>query len=552
MKLHISSILLSAACLTLATGCIQDFEPQGENATAGQVADAPGYYKSAVDALTSTLSGTFVTGNSKTAYDFGYTSMYLQRDLLGNDIFSPRVNQWGVWYQNFRGLTARFAYCAYPWTVYYKWIRNCNNLLTLIGETPSSEQRTGYGQAHAMRALFYMEMAQMYAPKPYAVDKDALTVPIVTEKRVGANNPRVTNEAIWDFIINDLNIAEEMLDGYTRPDVYTVDKSVVYGLKARAYLVMSDWENAEKYAKLAQNGYSMMSSSQYTDRNDGFNKPNSSWMLATKFEQNSENIQANDGDICWASWMCLEANGSGNGNASCFGQPFVIDRHLYSTIPTSDIRRNVFIDFDIDNYSTKEEKIEALKAYSDYPEWIYESGQYITASPGVGGLSVKFRLTGGNDGHNNQRVGFSVAVPMMRVEEMLLIEAEAAGMQSESRGRQLLTNFALQRDPNYVYGTHNEAYGNPSTSQFQNEIWWQRRVEFWGEGMATFDVKRLQKGIIRNYPGTNHVKNYRWNTETVPQWMIYVIPNTETNDNEAIVNNPDPVKPSAESPEHIW
>lgn len=44
----------------------------------------------------------------------------------------------------------------------------------------------------------------------------------------------------------------------------------------------------------------------------------------------------------------------------------------------------------------------------------------------------------------------------------------------------------------------------------------------------------------------------RWNTETVPQWMIYVIPNTETNDNEAIVNNPDPVKPSSESPEHIW
>ena len=296
----------------------------------------------------------------------------------------------------------------------------------------------------------------------------------------------------------------------------------------------------------------MMTSSQYTDRNDGFNKPNSAWMFATKFEQNSDNVQLNEGDICWASWMCLETNGSGNGNASCYGQPFVIDRHLYSTIPATDIRRSVFIDFAIDELPGKEAQVEALKAYSDYPEWIYQTGQNISSNKAVGGLSVKFRVTGGNEGRNNQRVGFCVAVPIMRVEEMLLIEAEAAGMQSEARGQQLLTAFAQKRDPNYVYGTHNEAYGNTSTSQFQNEVWWQRRVEFWGEGMATFDVKRLQKGIIRNYPGTNHVLNYRWNTDGVPQWMIYVIPNIETNDNEAIVNNPDPVKPSADSPEHIW
>lgn len=548
----ISALFVSAVCLTFTTGCIQDFEPQGGSVTAGQVAAAPGYYKSAVEALTSTLSGTFITGNTKTAYDFGYTSLYLQRDLLGNDIFSPRVNQWGPWYQNFRGLTARFAYCSYPWNAYYKWIRNCNNLLTIIGENPTAEQRTGFGQAHAMRALFYMEMAQMYAPITYGADKTALTVPIVTEKPTEANNPRVTNEEIWDFIINDLNIAEEMLDGYTRTDVYTVDKSVVYGLKARAYLVMCDWANAEKYAKLAQNGYTMMTSSQYTDRNDGFNKPNSAWMFATKFEQNSDNVQLNEGDICWASWMCLETNGSGNGNASCFGQPFVIDRHLYSTIPATDIRRGVFIDFAIDELPGKEAQVEALKAYSDYPEWIYQTGQNISSNKAVGGLSVKFRVTGGNEGHNNQRVGYCVAVPIMRVEEMLLIEAEAAGMQSEGRGQQLLTAFAQKRDPNYVYGTHNEAYGNTSTSQFQNEVWWQRRVEFWGEGMATFDVKRLQKGIIRSYPRTNHVMNYRWNTDGVPQWMIFVIPNVETNDNEAIINNPDPVKPSADSPEYIW
>ena len=52
----------------------------------------------------------------------------------------------------------------------------------------------------------------------------------------------------------------------------------------------------------------------------------------------------------------------------------------------------------------------------------------------VGGLPLKFRTIGGEEGRNNQYIGFVVAVPMMRVEEMYLIEAEAAGMQNESNG----------------------------------------------------------------------------------------------------------------------
>ena len=39
---------------------------------------------------------------------------------------------------------------------------------------------------------------------------------------------------------------------------------------------------------------------------------------------------------------------------------------------------------------------------------------------------------------------------MMRVEEMYLIEAEAAGMQDESRGIALLTTFAKSRDTSYT------------------------------------------------------------------------------------------------------
>ena len=132
---------------------------------------------------------------------------------------------------------------------------------------------------------------------------------------------------------------------------------------------------------------------------------------------------------------------------------------------------------------------------------------------------------------------------MMRVEEMVLIEAEAVGRESEAEGKALLEAFAKTRDANYVFGQHNEAYGNKSTSAFINEIWWQRRIEFWGEGLATYDIKRLQKGIIRNYEGSNHAPNFHYYSETTPAWMNFVIVQTETNYNLSCTNNPEPQKP---------
>ena len=322
---------------------------------------------------------------------------------------------------------------------------------------------------------------------------------------------------------------------------------------------MGDWPNAEKYAKLAQEGYTMLTSEQYIDRNTGFNSAdNSSWMFAGKFKADDPCILLNDADSSWGSLVSLEiTDKSACGYAANYGYPLAIDYHLYSTIPATDIRKKCFIDFAIaDTYeegAPTAATVEFASDYSDYPETLAktntgsnETGYFI------GGASLKFRVAGGEEGHNNQYIGFLQDVPYMRVEEMMLIEAEAAGMQDEARGKELLTAFATQRDPDYVYGTHNEAYGNSSTSQFQNEVWWQRRVELWGEGHATYDIKRLNKGIIRNYEGTNHIADYRWNTTTPPQWMTLCFVGTEVNYNLGLVNNPTPIKPSSDSPVFVW
>ena len=538
------------------TGCIEEIDPQSSTVTVDQAGNAPGAYNNFVDAITSDLSGQFNYWPAQLfPFDFGYSSFFLVRDVMGNDMtLSNTGSYYFTWYSCGTALGPQYAICQFPWTDYYGWINNCNTVIKMAGSNPSDLHKSGAGIAYAMRAMFYMDMARMFAQETYAMNKEAVTVPIVDEdeSRDLTHNPRATNEDMWNFIIADLDKAEEYIDGYQRENKYTPDLSVVYGLKARAYQTMEDWANAEKYAKLAQEGYNMLDEAQYTDRMEGFNTPNDSWMFAVRFRETDPCVTENDGDSSWPSIMCLEISPEvGMGYASNYGYQMVIDRHLYETIPATDFRKKVFVDFNIDDMESEEDMLDALSAYSDHPEWLLESATG-NETQTVGGFSLKFRAGGGEEGRLVKYKGLTVSVPLMRVEEMKLIEAEAAGMQDVERGRKLLEAFAKTRDPQYVYGTHKDAYGNLSTSEFQNEVWWQRRVELWGEGFATFDIKRLNKGIIRSYARTNHPEGYRWNTQTPPQWMNLCIIATESDNNYSIENNPTPMAPESESPEFVW
>ena len=553
MKKIISSFLIATAGVLSLTGCIEEATPQSSVVSGEQAANAPGSFDNFVGNLTDNLAGKFIYGTTSDVYpyDYGYPSFFLARDVEGQDIVAYGSNNWNsTWYSNVAYMASGYARCQYPWTLYYGWIKNCNTVIQMAGATnyaaPTEGREAGAGEAYALRAMFYLDLCRMYAQQPYAVNHDALTTIKSTETRTieeAQKSERMTWTEAFDFILKDLDEAEKLLANYKRTDVYTPDVSVVYGLKARTYLEKQDWANAEKYAKLAEQGYTMMSQSEYLSHDKGFNSPNSSWMFALRYKDTDPNIALNDGDSSWGSQMILE-NGFDCGYAANYGNPNLIDYHLYESIPKTDFRRKCWVDFKLDSLS-KDAALDSLKAQSSYPERIINTAS--AASTGVGGLSLKFRNAAGMA--DTKYSAWCVSVPLMRVEEMKLIEAEAAGMQDEARGIKLLTDFAKTRDPHYVYGTHNEAYGNKSTSKFQNEVWWQRRVELWGEGFATFDIKRLNKGIIRSYHGTNHVEGARWNTTSVPNWMTWAFVGTEANYNGGMTTNPDPVQPSGDSPE---
>lgn len=556
MNKNIIKFIAVSLMATSLTSCIKEFDAEKGYVSQKELEEAPKAFASLVDAITSNLSGEYTySGSSQYANDWGYPSILIQNDIMGQDIVPADCSgsEWfATWYAGqAEGLGPNYALCQMPWTYYYLWIKNCNTVIAYPNGEPTESQKAGVGQAYAMRAMFYLDLARMYSAKTYAEDKNALTVPKITEattREMSTNNPRMTNEEAFNFILSDLDKAEEYLAGYERTTKYTPDLSVVYGLKARTYLTMEDWVNAEKYAKLAQTGYQVMTADEYTSHTEGFNTANESWMLATRNVATNTNIKDNDGDGSWGAKMTTE-QGSGCGYGANYGHPLYIDRHLYETIPSTDCRKKCFVDFAVDSYTDENSILEALKVNTDYPELLKANKH------SLGGITAKFKNAGGAAGVMDQYVGWCMDIPLMRVEEMKLIEAEAVGMQSgrEAEGIQLLTTFAKTRDPQYVYGTHNEAYYNTSTSKFQNEVWWERRTEFWGEGLATYDIKRLKKGIIRSYENSNHPELYRWNMQETPEWMNRCLPRAETSYNTGITeNNPTPSAPVGDSPKYNW
>ena len=102
----------------LSTGCLEETFPQQGTVTVDQAGDAPNAFNNFVTACTSTLAGEFLyAGNANmNAYDFGYPSFLLQRDVMGQDIAleDTGYEQFTTWYTCGVGLGPDYAICQVP------------------------------------------------------------------------------------------------------------------------------------------------------------------------------------------------------------------------------------------------------------------------------------------------------------------------------------------------------------------------------------------------------------------------------------------------------
>ena len=544
-------IIIMVSIAFAAVGCVSETLPQGSVQTQEQVAESESALKAMANAIPASMMTSDVlgwVGSYGDHTDFGIAGIHLRTDFMLEDLVTsgdnPYYNRFYAYVMN-RSQGERYISCAYFWQCYYKWIKAANDIISLVNPVDATPEALGYlAAAYTYRAMFYLDLARLYEPKENAYTDVTpvlgLTVPLVTEtttEEQAKNNPRVPREGMYEFILSDLAEAERLMSplqmNYTLPSLASV-----YGLYARAWLEMGYWNDADsqmafskaaEYARKAivQSGKIPLTRAQWEDPVNGFNNGAASdswiWGLTTSSE-NTINI------ITFTAHISSEATwGYAPLSQICASKRF------YDAIPEGDFRKNSWLDpLYLENpdaglpYSykfsgTDADKVNFLRGTEMNP-------------PAVPYQNIKFRPYLGEC--SDYAVGNCADHPLMRVEEMYFIEMEAVAHSDLGLAKILLEEFMDTRvvDGSFVCEASD-------LNSFLDEMLFQKRVEFWGEGVVFFDYKRLGKGIQRGYPGTNEAAVYAFNSDGLsPQWNI-VVTNGEFQYNAGInssTNNPDP------------
>lgn len=517
--------ILTMSTIALSS-CIEETFPESSSATSEQIGASASALEASLNGIPSSMAqGYFVYESQVHETDMGYPQfMIAQTEMLG-DMYPLGANSGYDWYRNyntFSGNVGETSYFAYlPWFTLYKFIKATNDVIAAVDitdESLTSAIKGNAGIAYACRAFYYYLLTVFYEPVDNIYTDCSkvlgLTVPFVTEEttdEIAKNNPRATHDEMIAFILSDLDKAEQCLTDFTPSSKLFPNLAVVYGIKAKVYLWDEDYANAATYARKAidASGASPVTEAQWNDLNTGFNTANQAWMWYIHYSAETM------GNLCnFIGWMSGEADW-GYSSLTCPA----IDRSLYDKIADNDFRKYSFLDpakYDYYNYQTSRSK-----------EWVEDAPAH---------LALKFRCLNAN--WEDYTIGAAVDVPVMRVEEMYLIEAEAVGMsQGVGAGVAKLNSFMqTYRQPDYNFTASDER-------SFQLEVLTQMRIEFWGEGNAFPSAKRIKPGIMQNYEGTNAPEEiFKINCEGIkPNWN-FVIPISEVEANTALVdnNNPNP------------
>lgn len=528
---NISKFIIGIGCLASVsvsmTGCIDETFPT-DVATDEQLTSSSKATEALLWAMPAFLNKYDVLGQGGSAgYDWGYGSIMHIRDIMTEDmpVVSSNYDHYSAWEGNYY-IGPRYMSTQYIWNYFWKYVQTSNNIIMALNPETADATQLGYlGVGYAFRAHSYLDMAQMFEflenDGTDAVNASGnnvlnLTVPIVKEdvtEESARNNPRATRQEMFDFILSDLDNAEQYIVNLDRTVKTLPDLSVVYGLKARLYMWVADYPKAQEYARKAidVSGVTPMTKDQWLSTTNGFNDISvSSWLWGSQMQ--SEDDVVKSGILNWTSWSSNEAV---FGYAAA-GPVNMINVALYNKIADTDFRKLAW----------KAPAGSALEGQNTY------CGSMGASLPDY--ASLKFRPAQGNG--DVSTTGAASAYPLMRVEEMYLIEAEAAAHQNATQGRDLLNSFMqTYRDAKYNCTAS-------STDAVVNEVVLQKRIELWGEGLTFFDVKRLNMSVTRGYSGTNFSEERRLNTNGRPAWMNICIVQTEENNNSALIGyeNPDP------------
>ena len=409
---------------------------------------------------------------------FGIKAVDLGMDLRSGDMDMSVFTHFGR-YSNYINVITNAADNEFHWRFFYKVINNANNIINTIPDSSPQSTLDFKYKAYTYRAIAYFYLIRMYQHTTAA--DNTIAIPIDFGDFVG--QPQSTVGQVKAQILSDLNLAYNGLKNYSRASNEEIDASVVAAYLARYHLTYKNWAEAEKYADIAMNVGSISSGV-----SDGFDDLALSEVLwgANVTESTSEvytsffahTSQINDG---YSGWNHIKT----------------INSNLFNQIPVTDKRRKWF-------------------AEQDYPDGVVivpGTWAHYDITPKY--TSLKFISDGGPGTFTGDYI-------YLRNTEFFLTKAEALAKQGKDiEAKQVLFSLNSMRDPSYSLSTK-------SGQSLIDEILFYRKIELWGEGVASFDMARNGVGLNRKdgrlnpiMPGADLV------IPALDPRMIYQIPQVE-------------------------
>ena len=510
------------AALALASCNDLDTAPMGSTVTSEQkteaVASNPDRIKASIAAIPAGFYNFGKLTGEGNHNDLYYAATMLFTDTRGMDLVSDDIGyNWFASSLDYSDLNWTNFVPYSIWTTAYKQIESANSVVKTIGTyEPADEDLKFYlAQALTIRAFDYYTLAQ-YFQHTYFGNESKPCVLLITEKNMDTaaseGCPRSTVAEVYKQIMSDLDCAIELLSSSStvREDKRYVDLAVAYGMRARVNLVMNNWAAA---ASDAQNAIDNTTATPYAasdiDHPTFSDIDDNSWMWGILVAETDRPVTSG---ICnFPSHM-----GSLNYGYASVGAWRKINTALYAQIPATDVRKGWWLDENQQSPNLNAEQA-AYVAKTDIPAYTQmKFGCY---------QDKVYTSTNAND------------IPLMRVEEMYLILAEAQAMAGDpATGAATLEAFIKKyRDPEYTCTAETRA-------AVQEAVWFQRRIELWGEGFSYADMMRLKKDMDRRNGGfEDHTTYFLSATKGAAGYdaRILPIPERVMEENKELIQNPE-------------
>ena len=387
------------------------------------------------------------------------------------------------------------SYAAYPWYYYYTIIGQANSIICNIDNATGPESEKNFDKASALtyRAYGYEKLLHYYCPRwKESGNGSAEGLPLRVDESTGDLAPSTMAE-VYQQIYKDCEDAIALFQSSdfnrSSSEIWIANENVAHAVYARAALTREDYSTALAQAKLARQGYPLMSNAEYQS---GFCKPTSEWIFGS-YGDATENLWY------WSYGTQYSCNGYYANNTPCGGGAMY--KGLYDQIPNNDARKALFItedkfpEFDIYNKANVNQTY-AFVSGDDMWDAVYSYINRLWASSGVSSMAMPYQAgyfyLGGQMKFyvfDTPGVGY---LPFIRSSEMVLIEAEAnyfLGNASAAQASLVELNATSGRNPEYTCTLTGDA--------LWNEIMNYRCFELWGEGFGYSDYKRWGRAISR-------------------------------------------------------